>query len=136
MSYLSRGIRNHNPGNIRWGDNWHGLVPVAERTDTSFCQFVCAAYGIRAIIIILNKYQSKHGLKTIYEIINRWAPAIENDVDKYADYVAKRLGIAVDSEIELSHKSIMVEIIKAIIFFENGCQPYNDEVYKESFELA
>lgn len=25
----SRGIRNNNPGNIRWGDDWKGLVPVA-----------------------------------------------------------------------------------------------------------
>ncbi|ECP9801264.1 structural protein, partial [Salmonella enterica] len=22
-----RGIRNNNPGNIRWGDDWKGLVP-------------------------------------------------------------------------------------------------------------
>ncbi|MEQ2017041.1 structural protein, partial [Photorhabdus bodei] len=37
---MSRGIRNNNPGNIRWGDDWQGLIPASQRTDKSFCQFV------------------------------------------------------------------------------------------------
>ncbi|EEG5394356.1 structural protein, partial [Salmonella enterica subsp. enterica] len=31
-----RGIRNNNPGNIRWGDDWKGLVAKSQRTDKSF----------------------------------------------------------------------------------------------------
>ncbi|EDZ9931984.1 structural protein, partial [Salmonella enterica] len=27
MTNSPRGIRNNNPGNIRWGDDWKGLVP-------------------------------------------------------------------------------------------------------------
>ncbi len=38
-SNKTRGIRNNNPGNIRWGDDWKGLVPQAQRTVKSFCQF-------------------------------------------------------------------------------------------------
>lgn len=55
----ARGIRNNNPGNIRWGDEWKGLVPETQRTDKSFCQFKSAEYGIRAMIIILRNYQRK-----------------------------------------------------------------------------
>ncbi len=47
----SRGIRNNNPhGNIRWGDDWKGLVPEGQRTDKSFCQFKAPEFGIRAMI--------------------------------------------------------------------------------------
>ena len=35
---MTRGVRNCNPGNIRWKDAWIGLVPMAQRTDKSFCQ--------------------------------------------------------------------------------------------------
>ncbi|EEG5547188.1 structural protein, partial [Salmonella enterica subsp. enterica] len=31
-----RGIRNNNPGNIRWGDDWQGLVAKSQRTDKAF----------------------------------------------------------------------------------------------------
>lgn len=60
-----RGIRNNNPGNIRWGDDWKGLVPKDQRTDKSFCQFTTPEYGIRAMIIILRNYQRKYGLDTV-----------------------------------------------------------------------
>lgn len=40
MTNSPRGIRNNNPGNIRWGDDWKGLVPKEQRTDKAFCQFV------------------------------------------------------------------------------------------------
>ncbi len=41
----SRGIRNNNPGNIRRGDDWLGLVQADKCTDKDFCQFT--APGIR-----------------------------------------------------------------------------------------
>lgn len=85
----TRGIRNNNPGNIRWGDDWQGLVPQAQRTDKSFCQFIKPEYGIRAMIIILRNYQRKHRLSTISGIINRWAPTNENDTQSYINSVAK-----------------------------------------------
>ena len=40
---IPRGIRNHNPGNIRHGDKWQGLS--AEQTDSSFCVFDAPEYG-------------------------------------------------------------------------------------------
>jgi len=38
MKKTPRGIRNHNPGNIRWGDPWQGLRPKAKRTDTAYAR--------------------------------------------------------------------------------------------------
>ena len=65
MTVQPRGIRNNNPGNIRWGDNWKGLVPEDKRTDRSFCQFIDVKYGIRAIARILLNYRNREGMKRV-----------------------------------------------------------------------
>ncbi|MCE1635766.1 structural protein, partial [Enterobacter hormaechei] len=93
---MSRGIRNNNPGNIRWGDDWQGLMPASQRTDKSFCQFVGPEYGLRAMIKILHNYNRKYGLKTVKEIISRWAPTNENNTDAYINHVCKCPGVTCD----------------------------------------
>ncbi|MFI3272941.1 MAG: structural protein, partial [Pseudomonadota bacterium] len=57
---MPRGIRNHNPGNIRHGDDWQGLRDT--QTDKNFCQFVSPEFGIRALARVLMNYEKKHGL--------------------------------------------------------------------------
>ncbi|WP_168428671.1 structural protein [Erwinia amylovora] len=132
----SRGIRNNNPGNIRWGDDWKGLVPESLRTDKSFCQFKSAEYGIRAMIIILRNYQRKHGLSTIMEIINRWAPDVENDTQAYIDSVAKSTGVPADKQIDTTDSRFMPRLLQAIINHENGSQPYGFDVFIRAVDLA
>ena len=69
----TRGIRNHNPGNLRRSaDPWQGLAP--EQTDKDFFQFTSAKWGIRALARTLIAYQDKVGLKNIKQMIGRWAP--------------------------------------------------------------
>lgn len=132
----ARGIRNNNPGNIRWGDEWKGLVPETQRTDKSFCQFKSAEYGIRAMIIILRNYQRKHGLSTISGIINRWAPTNENDTQAYINSVAKATGVDPDQRIDTSDSRFMMKLLQAIIQHENGDQPYGFDVFVKAIDLA
>lgn len=132
----ARGIRNNNPGNIRWGDEWKGLVPENQRTDKSFCQFKSAEYGIRAMIIILRNYQRKHGLSTISGIINRWAPTNENDTQSYINSVAKATGVDPDQRIDTSDSRFMMKLLQAIIQHENGDQPYSFDVFVKAIDLA
>ncbi|WP_162287016.1 structural protein [Pantoea stewartii] len=132
----SRGIRNNNPGNIRWGDEWKGLVPEGQRTDKSFCQFVAPEFGIRAMIIILRNYQSKHGLKTITGIIKRWAPPNENDTQAYIRSVAQATGTDADKPIDLTDSRKLFPLLQAIIRHENGCQPYEFNVFIQALDLA
>lgn len=132
----SRGIRNNNPGNIRWGDDWKGLVPVAQRTDKSFCQFITPEYGIRAMIIILCNYKRKHGLDTIEKIIHRWAPTNENDTQAYVNSVSKQTGIPADRAIDTTDSRIMIPLLEAIIKHENGLQPYGFEVFVRAIDLS
>ena len=74
-----RGIRNNNPGNIRWGSDWKGLKKDGKQQDPSFCIFETPEYGIRALAKLLRNYQRLYGLNTPYRIISRYAPPTENE---------------------------------------------------------
>lgn len=131
-----RGIRNNNPGNIRCGEEWQGLVPKDQRTDKSFCQFTSPEYGIRAMIVILRSYQSKYGLRTITGMIKRWAPPKENDTQAYINSVAASTGTGADSQIDLNDSRKLFPLLQAIIRHENGIQPYSLDVLVRALELA
>ena len=93
---LPRGIRNHNPLNIRRSkDQWKGL---AERQqDVAFCQFKSLEYGWRAAFYLLTRtYYHKYRLYTIRTIIRRWAPSSENATEAYIANIARLTGIAPD----------------------------------------
>jgi len=123
MKKTPRGIRNHNPGNIRWGDPWQGLRPKAERDDPAFCQFSNAAYGIRALARTLITYQDKYKLCTIREIITRWAPPTENNTQAYIHAAAKHAGFAPDMKLNLHDYEQLRAVVGAIIRHENGRGP-------------
>lgn len=135
-SNKSRGIRNNNPGNIRWGDEWQGLVDKPQRTDKAFCQFTSPEYGIRAMIIILRNYQSKYGLRTITSMIKRWAPPNENNTQAYIDSVAQATGTGADRPIDLTDSRKLFPLLQAIIRHENGSQPYGLDMFVRALELA
>lgn len=129
-----RGIRNNNPGNIRHGDKWRGLAD--KQTDASFCVFKAPEWGLRALVKILRNYQTKHGLKTVESIINRFAPQIENDTSSYILSVCQVLDVKPRDVIDVFEPGIMINLLKAVIRHENGIQPYSDEILKKSLELA
>lgn len=131
-----RGIRNNNPGNIRWGDDWQGLVAKSRRTDKAFCQFTAPEFGIRAMIIILRNYQRRRGLNTITGIINRWAPSSENNTQAYINSVAQATGVAPDQPVDTTDSRFMVKLLQAIIRHENGVQPYDFGVFVKALELS
>lgn len=124
---IPRGIRNNNPGNIRHNVNnrWVGLSPC--QNDKDFCVFISAKYGIRALSIILRNYQSRYGLKTVKDIINRYAPTIENNTNSYVKSVCQFLGITDTAPIDVDEECVMLCLLKAIIRHENGIQPYSNE---------
>lgn len=78
----TRGIRNNNPGNIRKsvGNKWIGRTFVS--LDSSFVSFKSMEYGVRALIIILRNYVTKHNCNSIAKIISRYAPSIDGNNTK------------------------------------------------------
>lgn len=131
-----RGIRNCNPGNIRWGDAWQGLVTKADITDSSFCQFTDPVYGIRAMAKIFSKYANVYGLTTPSAIIARWAPPTENNTPAYVASVAAALGVGPDDRIDVHEPATMIALLKAVIYQENGVQPYDDATLTKGIALA
>lgn len=139
-----RGIRNNNPGNIRWGSDWKGLVPSTQRTDKSFCQFISPEYGIRAMVRVLRNYTKYPGIPgvgnknidTVREVISRWAPPNENDTEAYISSVASKLGVSGNDPIDVFDSAVMIKLLQAIIQHENGVQPYTEKVLIGGISLA
>ena len=83
----TRGERNNNPGNIERNTiKWLGMSGI--QSDSRFCSFTTPAYGIRALGKLVTNYYHNYKLNTIAKIINRWAPAIENNTDAYINAVS------------------------------------------------
>lgn len=118
---ISRGLRNNNPLNIEktnGGNPWQGeIVPSA---DSRFAQFKSMAYGYRAAFKLLNNYQKNYGLDTIRKMISRWAPSNENHTDAYVETVSNRSGVPANSRITTTNRDVMVPIVAAMSYVENG----------------
>jgi len=144
---LPRGIRNHNPGNIeRDGTRWQGMARV--QSDARFVVFSGAKWGIRTIARILITYQDRRRavdgsrIDTVRKFISRWAPPSENDTDAYARTVARALGVGPDDAgIDVYDYDTMLELVRAIVRFENGVAPeatdwYPIDTYVSGLRLA
>ena len=128
-----RGIRNNNPLNIRIGNTWLGEVP--NPTDSEFEQFVSVRYGLRAAFYILRRYIRRYGRNTPAKIIRAWAPAVENNTQRYIEVVCKRSLIAPDEVVDYADKKTMVRLVKAMAFVECGVQ-LDDDVIGSSYDIA
>ena len=96
---LPRGIRNNNPLNIRRSkDKWKGMRAV--QSDAQFVQFESLEWGWRAAFYLLTRtYYHKYRLYTIRAIVQKWAPAIENNTKAYIANVSRLTGIGPDEPI-------------------------------------
>jgi hypothetical protein len=131
-----RGIRNHNPGNIRrTGDKWFGMAKD-QSADSEFVVFKKPEFGIRALAKVLLRYQQAYDIRTVHGLIHRWAPPTENDTGAYARHVAKLLGVDQDDEVDVTQYAVMRPLVEAIITHENGQQPYADDVIGAGLLLA
>ena len=118
---ISRGYRNCNPGNIRInGDKFQGEIIPSQ--DKSFKQFESMDYGYRAIFKILGNYQRNYKLDTIRKMIGRWAPENENDTLAYVMTVSDRSGISPDEPVSADNREMMIRIVAAMSYVENGVE--------------
>lgn len=134
-----RGVRNHNPGNIdRTGTPWQGedRSAAAIKREPRFCVFHTPQAGFRALGKTLLTYQRKHGLRTVREIINRWAPPVENNTGAYAAQVAKEVGVGVNEVIGLTREVTLLRLVRAIARHENGGLFWADPVIEAGVREA
>lgn len=115
---LPRGIRNNNPLNIRIGNVWLG--EVAEPTDPEFEQFVHVRYGLRAAFVLLRRYIRHYKRDTLPQIISAWAPASENNTQRYIDVVSSLAHVPLMERIDYADKVRMCDIVLAMAQVECG----------------
>lgn len=125
----TRGIRNNNPGNIRRVAAWRGLSPVQD--DAEFCRFIQPIYGLRAMSVILRTYTRRRGIVTLEGVAARWAPTSENDTPSYLRVLCDRCEVGPTDPLP-GH----TVIIPALVYAENGVQPYEDCEIEDAVILA
>ena len=115
---MARGLENNNPGNIRQSKvRYKGEVRPSR--DPAFKQFESLAWGYRAIFVLLHTYRVRHGLRSIREMISRWAPPSENRTEAYIRAVSADTGIGPDEALETLDPATMVPV--AAVVFQKVC---------------
>lgn len=131
---MSRGLDNCNPGNIR-----HSKVcykgEVQPSQDVAFKQFRSLAWGYRAMFVLLDTYRIRYGLRTVREMISRYAPATENNTEAYIAAVCDLTGIGADEPLNTRLKRDMIPVVAAMSKVENGVLPDFEDI-EEGFNLT
>lgn len=109
----------NNPANIRFSprNNWQGQI----KSKNGFCQFDSLKHGVRALFKILLHYINDLQLTDVRSIISRFAPASENDTEKYVSYILQHLLDPCTTE------DGIIELAQLICWYEsNTFVPYGD----------
>lgn len=137
MKTLPRSIRNNNPLNIDHNpaNRWVGILPrdkrnAAQLAEPRFEVFSSPVYGFRAAAILLQNYQEKYGLKTIRQLVNRWAPPVENDTGAYVTAVARAVGVPADAPVDIHEYRVIRPMIEAMAQHETGRDPRTGKVWQ------
>lgn len=134
------GIRLNNPGNLEQGQPWKGLAE--KQLHSRFCTFVSPVFGIRAMARVLIGYQTRHDLRTLDQIIAKYAPKYnnngtrENDTASYINFVAKSTGFSRAETLDLTDADTLAKLIPAMIRMEQGSMPYTKEEIAEAIRMA
>ncbi len=132
------GISNSNPGNLRaikwkwWRkfgatgvDPWHHLIFKSDKD------------GLKALRYVLQVYGRK-GHNTVNKITKRWVGPrnFEAACDSPLGYRAKLLQdlrVRPNAPLDMNDPKLLATLAKAIVYAENGVNPYSEKLYKEVF---
>lgn len=135
-STLPRGIRNHNPGNIRrTATLWRGMS-ADQSADPAFIVFQEPLWGLRALGRLLRTYYDIYQCRTVAAIIDRYAPPTENNTAAYRAAVAAALRVSADQLLPRDVPT-WIGLMQAIVRHENGIGDYYPpDLYRSAAELA
>lgn len=106
--------QNRNLLNIRYfgGDKFKGAIGVDKHNHVIFSH---PAYSVRAGAMILKNYEERHGIRTVEDMIKRFA---EGNQEQYIAFVCKHLGVEPRQKISL--KKNLHKLLPIMIKFETG----------------
>ena len=129
LKKMPRGILNNNPCNIRIStDKFQGEVQPSG--DKEFKQFETMAYGYRAAFRVLRTYINNYKCDTIRKIISRFAPTNENHTENYIRVVSERSGIPENDIVYPDSREMMIRIVAAMSYVENGREAEMSDVIR------
>ena len=130
------GIRQNNPGNIRPGGGFFGETGIG----SGYATFQSPLYGGRALARLLSTYKNEYGINNVDSLIDRYAPSGDNTSksrSNYKGFIADRLGVSKDDEIDLNDDNTKLAVMKSIVEFENkNDNPYSDQEYNLMIQSA
>lgn len=116
---------NNNPLNIRNSSiKWEGQ----EDKHGAFCSFKSIDYGLRASVLLLKAYKTKHGLNTIKGVVRRWAPPHENNTEAYIRRVCSMSKLTPTQDIWKSPEALY-EVVRAMSILE--CGEFPEHLWKD-----
>jgi hypothetical protein len=120
------GYQANNPGNIRRTPiNWKGKV---KNSNNPFEIFTSLAFGTRALFMQI-RTDLNRGNNTIEKLISKYAPATENQTNKYITNVARFTGF-LPNQILKPTKANLYKLAAAISKQETGTALTNSELNK------
>ncbi|MCU5775127.1 hypothetical protein N5923_23285 [Erwiniaceae bacterium BAC15a-03b] len=113
-----RGIRNNNPGNL----NYAGQAGATKEGGNNgrFAVFQTMQDGVAALHRQLKLYFNR-GIDTIEEVVNKYAPASDNNnVESYIRQLVGATGKGANEQLSADDNDTIFKLIKGIINHENG----------------
>lgn len=139
---LPVGIRNNNPGNLRYLKDW-GWPGITGKDERNFAIFETPEHGLAEFIRQLRRDQ-KRGLLSLEQLLPKYAPASDNnDTEAYIKKVSERTNIPRNRALNLNDPLEQMSVMKAFVLHENG-RPhegwddewYDDAVYRRAIDMA
>lgn len=120
-----RAVRNNNPGNLRIGQPWKGLMPhehmdVEQALEDEFCVFENPMWGFRALASVFLHYARHDHITTLRGAIARFAPSSENNTGAYLNAVVNMTRFGPDAAYPFTTPAAMQELCHAVAFHESG----------------
>ena len=123
---ITRGLRNHNPGNLKWFASipWRGQTG---HDADGYATFSADFYGLRAMAKNIIAAVVNHHCLNLDALIPRYAPSADNnDVQAYIADVEWRSGIERDADLAVLDINVLRKLMHAMIYHENGKDPFSD----------
>lgn len=105
--------KNANPCNVKHlgRQKWRGEIG---RDRLGHCIFSDIQYGLRAAVLTLRSYQTKHGIKTLDGIIERFCGGNPD----YVAFLSRRMNLRHDQEFEIIPR--IPELVRWMSVYESG----------------
>ncbi len=133
LNFTVKGLRNNNPGNIRFNpaNKWTGQVGD---DGTGYAVFDEMENGIRAMAKLLRNYIAS-GRNSARKIVTSWAPANENNTSAYIASIVSQTGYPADAPLQPTD-DVLIALMRAITRHENGYNPLTLAQFQEGLRRA